>query len=167
MGDVTVSIELDASPAEVWAVVEPVERHVDWMADAIAIRFETDQTRGIGTMFLCDTKFGPIRLTDRMEITEWIPAVDPSADNPGADGVMGVRHTGLVSGTGVFTIRPLSGGTRSLFTWAEDLTFPWFFGGPLGEVVAGRLLLGPVWRRNLRALKRLVKETASETAAAS
>ena len=47
------------------------------MADAVAIRFETEQTRGVGTKFLCDTKVGPIRLTDQMEITEWQPAIDP------------------------------------------------------------------------------------------
>ena len=103
MSDVTVSIDLDATPAEVWALVEPVERHVDWMADAVSIRFETDQTRGVGTSFLCDTKVGPIRLTDRMEITEWVPA-----DDAGAIGRMGVRHTGIVTGTGVFTIEPIT-----------------------------------------------------------
>ncbi|MDG1187777.1 MAG: hypothetical protein P8N13_04910, partial [Ilumatobacter sp.] len=65
MSDVTVSIDLNATPAEVWAIVEPVEKHVDWMADAIAIRFETEQTRGVGTKFLCDTKVGPIRLVDQ------------------------------------------------------------------------------------------------------
>ncbi len=83
--------------------MEPVERHVDWMADAVSIRFETDQTRGVGTSFLCDTKVGPIRLTDRMEITEWVPA-----DDAGAIGRMGVRHTGIVTGTGVFTIEPIA-----------------------------------------------------------
>ena len=33
-------------PAEVWRVLEPIESHVDWMADAEIIRFTTDQTRG-------------------------------------------------------------------------------------------------------------------------
>jgi hypothetical protein len=159
VSDVTVSIDLDATPAEVWALVEPVERHVDWMADAVSIRFETDQTRGVGTSFLCDTKVGPIRLTDRMEITEWVPAVD------GAIGRMGVRHTGIVTGTGVFTLEPIEGpgtnpaGTnpaRTRFTWSEQLDFPWYLGGRLGEIVGGKLVLGPIWRRNLKSLRRLV-----------
>ncbi|MBT7428765.1 MAG: SRPBCC family protein, partial [Ilumatobacter sp.] len=84
MSDVTVSIDLNATPAEVWAIVEPVERHVDWMADAVAIRFETEQTRGVGTRFLCDTKVGPIKLVDQMEITEW------AAASATQDGKMGV-----------------------------------------------------------------------------
>ena len=156
MSDVTVSIELDASPAEVWAIVEPVERHVDWMADAVAIRFETEQTRGVGTRFACDTRIGPIRLTDHMEITEWVPAADPAEDRAAVDGVMGVRHVGLVTGAGAFTIEPIPG-RLTRFTWSEDLDFPWFFGGRIGEIVAGKVILGPIWRRNLRSLKRLVE----------
>lgn len=157
MSDVTVSIDLDASPAAVWRVVEPIEHHVDWMADAVAIRFESEQTRGVGTSFLCDTKIGPIKLTDRMEITEWVPAVDPGEGRTAVDGRMGVRHTGVVTGSGVFTITPLAAGSRSRFTWSEDLDFPWFLGGRLGEIVGGRLVLRPIWKRNLRALKRLVE----------
>ena len=151
MSDVTVSIDIDATPAEVWAVVEPVERHVDWMADARAIRFESERTRGVGTTFLCDTKIGPITLTDRMEITEWTPATATQ------DGAMGVRHTGVVTGTGVFTVEPLAGGRRTKFTWVEDLTFPWYLGGRLGEIVAGRTVLPFVWKRNLANLRRIVE----------
>ena len=84
MSRIAVSIEIDASTERVWEIVEPVERHVDWMHDAVAIRFMTDQHRGVGTKFLCDTKVGPITLVDHMEITAW---------EPGA--TMGVRHTGL------------------------------------------------------------------------
>ncbi len=154
MSDVTVSIDLDATPGEVWRVVEPIERHVDWMADAVSIRFETDQTRGVGTEFLCDTKVGPIRLTDRMEITEWMPAVDADGTTDAQIGRMGVRHTGIVTGSGVFTIEPIGAGTR--FTWSENLEFPWYLGGRLGEIVGGKLVLGRIWRRNLQALRRVV-----------
>lgn len=146
MGRIRVATELDATPDRVWAVVEPVERHVDWMADAVAIRFETEQTRGVGTRFLCDTKVGPIRLTDQMEITEWEPGE-----------AMGVRHTGIVTGTGVFTLEPIDLGRRTRFTWSEELHFPWFLGGRLGELVGGQLVMKAIWRRNLRELKRLVE----------
>ena len=139
------STEIDATPAQVWHVVEPVERHVDWMHDAVAIRFTTDQTRGTGTTFLCDTKVGPFTLVDRMEITEWEPAK-----------VMGVRHSGLVTGSGKFTLESIDLGRRTRFTWAEDLVFPWWMGGPLGAWVGGKIALGPIWRRNLRELKKIV-----------
>jgi hypothetical protein len=130
----------------VWAVIEPVERHVDWMADAEAIRFETDRTRGVGTRFVCDTKVGPITLQDRMEITEWAPGER-----------MGVRHTGIVTGSGVLALEAIDLGRRTRFTWTEELTFPWYLGGRLGEVVGGQFVMRQIWRRNLRALKRIVE----------
>lgn len=157
MSDVTVSIDIDATPGVVWRVIEPVEDHVEWMADAVAIRFRSDQTRGVGTTFLCDTKIGPIELTDEMEITEWQPAVDAGDGQVGQDGAMGVKHTGVVTGTGVLHVQPLAGGRRTRFTWTEDLDFPWFFGGRLGEVVGGKLVLSRVWNRNLENLKQLVE----------
>ena len=147
MSRITVSIELAASPARVWEIVEPVERHIDWMADAVAIRFTNSQTRGVGTTFDCDTKVGPIKLTDRMEITEWVPEKS-----------MGVKHVGIVTGTGVFTIDPLGNGQYTKFTWSEELTFPWWLGGPIGEVIGGNVVMKAIWRRNLKKLKALVEK---------
>jgi uncharacterized protein YndB with AHSA1/START domain len=146
MARIEVAVELDAPPARVWEVVEPIERHVDWMADAVAIRFDTDQTRGVGTSFQCDTKVGPIRLTDHMEITAWVP-----------EHSMGVKHTGIVTGSGVFTLEPLDLGRRTRFTWTEDLRFPWYLGGRIGELVGGKLVMKAIWRRNLKALQSLVE----------
>src|SRR5438105_1973790 len=106
MSRIAVSIEIDAPPERVWAEVEPVENHVDWMADAVAIRFQSEQHRGVGTTFLCDTKVGPFTLVDRMEITEW---------DPGSR--MGVRHSGLVTGTGSFVLTHIDMGRRTRFAW--------------------------------------------------
>jgi hypothetical protein len=144
--DVRVSIELGASPDCVWDVLEPIERHVDWMTDAVEIRFVDEQTRGVGTRFLCDTKVGPFKLTDRMEITEWEPGRS-----------MGVRHSGIVTGSGVFTLEPIDLGRRTRFTWAEDLRFPWYVGGPIAGWIGGQAVLRRIWRRNLRALDRLIR----------
>jgi hypothetical protein len=114
------------------------------MADAVAIRFTSRRQHGAGTTFDCDTKIGPFRLTDRMEITEWRPRR-----------VMGVRHVGLVTGTGRFTLRRRRGG-RTRFRWDERLSFPWYLGGPVGAAVAAPVLRR-IWRRNLANLKRLVE----------
>lgn len=148
MTRIRVAIELDATPTHVWAVVEPVERHVDWMADAVEIRFDSEQTRGVGTSFQCDTKVGPITLTDHMEITEWEP-----------ERSMGVRHTGVVTGTGVFTLESLDLGRRTRFTWTEELRFPWYLGGRIGELLGGRLVMRAIWRRNLTTLRGLVERS--------
>ena len=66
---------IDAPPKAVWARIEDVAPHVDWMADAAAIRFTSEQTAGVGTTFDCDTKVGPLKLTDRMAVTEWEPVM--------------------------------------------------------------------------------------------
>ena len=150
MSEIRVALEIDATPARVWEVVEPVENHVDWMHDAVAIRFTGEQTRGVGTEFLCDTKVGPIKLVDRMEITEWVPGE-----------VMGVRHTGLVTGTGRFTLEPIDLDRRTRFVWQEELTFPWWLGGPIGAYIGGKVVLRAIWNRNLRGLKQLVEQPAT------
>ena len=141
---IKVGITIDATPAATWRVVEPIEHHVEWMADAESIHFVGDQTRGVGTAFDCVTKVGPIRLTDRMTVTEW----DPQHR-------MGIEHRGIVTGRGRFTLRRSRGG-RTRFTWTERLSFPWWMGGPAGAIAA-RPVLRAIWRRNLRRLKTIVE----------
>jgi uncharacterized protein YndB with AHSA1/START domain len=148
MGRIRVSTVIDAPPARVWDEVRHIERHVDWMADAEEIRFTSRRRSGVGTTFDCLTKVGPIRLTDKMEITDW------------RDGkLMGVRHVGLVTGTGRFTITKARGG-RTRFSWDERLRFPWWMGGPVGGVVGGRIMR-QIWKKNLRVLKALVESGRS------
>jgi hypothetical protein len=143
---ISVGAYYEASTAEVWKVLEPIESHVDWMADAELIRFVGEQTRGVGTRFECVTRVGPIRLTDRMEVTEWVP-----------ERAMGVRHHGLVTGTGRFALEPLDDDRRTRFTWREELTFPWWLGGPVGERVGGQAVMTRIWRGNLERLRTLVE----------
>ena len=146
MSEIEVFVDLRVAPSVVWNAIEPIETHVEWMADAVTIRFMTDQRRGVGTIFLCDTKVGPIRLTDRMEITEWIP-----------EHAIGVRHTGVVSGIGRFTLTSIDDGQQTRFGWSEQLEFPWWLGGLIGELLGGKFVLKFIWRRNLRALKLIVE----------
>lgn len=130
-----------ASPAAVWAELSDIPSHVTWMADAAAIRFVDDTT------FECDTVVGPIRLTDVMTVTEWRPRR-----------ALGVRHVGVVAGTGRFTLRRVGlvrPATR--LTWTESLVFPWWLGGRVGLWVASPVLRR-VWRGNLRRLKARIEQ---------
>jgi hypothetical protein len=128
----------------VWAAIKDISTHVEWMADAVEIRFTSRRRSGVGASFDCDTRVGPLRLTDRMEVTEWRPGR-----------VMGIRHVGVVTGEGRFLLRRRRRG-RTRFTWQERLVFPWWMGGPVGALAGGQVLR-LVWRRNLRNLKRRVE----------
>lgn len=150
MGRIRVSTTIDAPRSRVWEHVEDIATHVEWMEDAVAIRFTSHKRVGVGAAFDCDTKVGPLRLTDKMEVTEWRPRR-----------VMGIRHVGLVTGSGRFTLARRRRG-RTRFTWTEQLTFPWWMGGPVGAEVGGALLR-LIWKRNLRNLKRRVEFPAATT----
>lgn len=143
MSDIRVEIYIDASPAKVWDYLEDIASHVNWMHDAAEIRFISDEKSGVGTKFECDTKVGPIKLTDIMTVTEWEP-----------ESTMGVEHVGLVQGTGQFQLIAEQVGTR--FVWEESLKFPIWLGAKLGEI-ASRPILSYVWRKNLRNLKKDVE----------
>jgi uncharacterized protein YndB with AHSA1/START domain len=140
MARLRVTTMLAAPPDRVWADVQDLTTHPEWMADAVGIRFLTDQTSGVGTRFECDTKVGPFRLTDVMEITEWSPGK-----------AMGVTHRGVVTGTGRFTLKKARGG-RTQFQWKERLRYPLWMGGPVGALVS-KPVLSWVWRRSLRNLQ--------------
>lgn len=147
MGKVNVAVTIDAPPEGVWTEVARVERHVDWMTDAVEIMFTSRSRRGEGTSFDCLTKVGPIRLTDHMEVTEWVEGRS-----------IGVRHTGMVTGSGRFTLDDAGAG-RTRFSWKEVLRYPVWLGGPVGGVV-GDKVMARIWRRNLQNLKALVERNA-------
>lgn len=116
----------------VWDALADLAAHVEWMADAERIRFTSATTEGVGTTFDCDTKVGPFRLRDHMEVTAWEP-----------ERSITVRHAGVVTGEGTFRLSPSPKGTS--LRWEETLRFPWWIpGGPAAFV------LRRIWRRNLR-----------------
>ena len=141
------STVIHAPPAVVWRDLEDIASHVEWMEEAVALRFITTCRRGVGTTFECDTRVGPFALTDVMEVTEWRPRRR-----------LGIRHVGHITGHGHFSLRPLRGG-RTRFTWKERLHFPWWLGGPIGAVVGGEVLR-MIWRQNLRNLAARFEQAA-------
>jgi hypothetical protein len=133
---------LDAAPDVVWRSIEDISTHVEWMKDAVEIRFVTEQHAGVGAQFWCLTKVGPLSNRDVLVVTEWQPGE-----------VMGIKHTGVVTGTGRFTLMPdeTGIGASTRMCWEEVLRFPWWMGGPVGERAA-RPLLGRIWQKNLARL---------------
>ena len=143
MTGIRIQLAINASPAGVWQELRHINRHVNWMHDAVSINFLSEKTEGEGTSFLCLTKIGPLQTRDLMTITQW-------KENE----VMGVNHVGIIKGTGTFTLSEHSGG--SLITWQEDLKFPWWALGPLGALVA-KPILRLIWKKNLKNLKAIVE----------
>lgn len=139
MARIRVAVTIDAPPAVVWRDIADISTHVEWMADAESITFLTRRRRGKGVTFDCATRVGPFRLDDRMVVTSWKTNRE-----------MGIRHEGLVTGEGRFTLHRRRGG-RTRFVWRERLIFPWWLGGPLGSFAAAPVL-ALIWRRNLRRL---------------
>jgi carbon monoxide dehydrogenase subunit G len=128
-----------APPARVWDELSDIAGHVGWMADAESIRFTSDRHHGVGTTFECVTRVGPLRTVDRMAVTGWRDGRE-----------IGVRHEGLVTGEGSFTLEPAGPGHTTV-SWSERLTFPWYLGGPVTALLA-KPVLRRIWRGNLRRL---------------
>jgi len=134
---------VQADVETVWDALADIAAHVEWMADARSIRFTSALTEGVGTTFVCDTRVGPLRLNDRMEVTEWVD-----------EQVMAVRHVGLVTGEGRFALTPRGADTE--LTWTETLTFPWWI-----PSLPASLVLREIWRWNLRRFERTLGSGAT------
>jgi len=143
MARVRVSRVVNAPLADVWAVVADIGGHARWQVDVRAIEFTSVEQRGVGAQYLCAARLGPIRMRIPMTVTEWRERK-----------AVAVRYDGRLSGGGRITVsrRPRRG---TKVTWSARLRMPWSLGGPVGAMVAARVLRA-VWKRNLANLAREV-----------
>ncbi len=123
----------------VWAAIADLGSHHLWMRDAESVEFVGDRRSGEGTRLDVSTVVGPFRTLDRLEVTGWVEGHS-----------IEVSHQGLVKGRGKLTVE--SAGEGSIVTWREELSFPWWLGGPITALFA-RPVLGAIWRGNLRRLE--------------
>ena len=140
----TLSIAIDAPPERVWPLLSNLGGHGEWMSDVRSIEFATAKRSGLGTRVRVRTRVGPLATDDLMEVTAWEEGRRIAID-----------HLGAVRGQGEFLLE--GGEGRSRFVWAEELHFPWYLGGPVGEFLA-RPLLTRIWRSNLDRLKETVEK---------
>ena len=108
MVHIKLEIEINAPVTQVWDDISDIQTHVNWMSDASEISFTSEQTEGVGTIFNCETTVGPLRTTDKMQITEWIP-----------NELMAISHNGLVAGKGKFKLEETPD-LKTLFKWEEN-----------------------------------------------
>jgi uncharacterized protein YndB with AHSA1/START domain len=141
---IRVCTTIDAPPVDVWRAVEHIERHPDWMRDAVSVTFRSEARSGVGAEFDCLTRVGPVVNHDRVVVTRWEPGR-----------VMGIEHRGAVTGDAEFRLEPRYP-DRTRFCWEERLRFPWWLGGIAGERVGGQVLRR-IWSGNVARLKDQVE----------
>jgi hypothetical protein len=139
MTRIAVTRTMQAPHERVWAAIADLGSHTEWMKDAERIVFVHDQRRGKGTRMEVVTVVGPFRTVDVMEVVGWEEGRS-----------IEVAHRGLITGRGILTAEPALEGT--LVSWREELTFPWWLGGPITASLA-RPVLAAIWRGNLARLE--------------
>jgi len=133
--NIEVSVIVPAPIEQVWEDLANLKSHSEWMRDAEAIEFLTENTEGVGTRIRVPTRVGPLTTVDEMEFTAWEP---PHR--------MAIDHQGKFSGQGEIVLQETLQGT--VVTWRERVKFPWTFAGPIGELVAAPVLRW-IWKMNL------------------
>jgi len=150
--ELTESIDIDAPPERVWAVLTDWVRQGEWIP-ATDVRPVVGPARGVGGRLVAVTGLplpGGRRLgvVDTMEITRWEPPTR-----------VDVLHTGrVVRGTGRFEVRPR--GTGSTFVWGEQIDLPLGDVGRLAWPVVERLVRVS-YRLSLRRFSRVVLDSGS------
>jgi uncharacterized protein YndB with AHSA1/START domain len=139
----TVAVQIEAPPEQVWPLLADLGGHGEWMTDVRSIEFETTKRSGLGTRLQVHTRVGPFSTKDVMEVAAWEEGRR-----------IAITHLGAVRGSGEFLLE--GGDGRSRFVWAEELHFPWYLGGPVGEFIARPALLR-IWRDNLEQLRKLAE----------
>jgi Polyketide cyclase / dehydrase and lipid transport len=139
MTRIAVSRTVPVSHDRVWAAIADLASHEVWMKDAERIVFVHDQRRGKGTRMEVVTLVGPFRTIDVMEVVGWDEGHS-----------IEVTHQGLIKGRGILAAAQARDGT--LVSWQEELTFPWWLGGPITAWLA-RPVLAAIWRGNLARLE--------------
>ncbi len=147
MARIAVTRTMEAPTDRVWAAMADLGSHVEWMKDARSIVFTSEQRAGVGTRMQVETRLGPLRTLDVMEVTGWEEGES-----------IEVAHHGRVKGRG--TLRAAPAGSRSVVSWEEDLEFPWWLGGAITAWLA-RPVLTAMWRGNLRRLEELITSPRS------
>lgn len=131
---------MEAPHHVVWAALADLASHADWMRDVRSIEFTSEATSGFGTRMEVETRVGPLRTVDVIEVVGWVEGRS-----------IEVEHRGLITGIGRLSVSA----PPTTVTWGETLRFPWWLGGPVTAWLA-RPVLASIWRGNLMRLERAV-----------
>lgn len=145
MAEISLSVDVDAPPEQVWAAAVDWDRQGEWMALT-----DVRGGHGLGATLTAFTGWRGLGFTDPMTITAWDPPWRCV-----------VRHDGnVVRGSAAFEVRPLPGG-RARFVWTEWLVLGAF--AELAFALVRPLVLAPL-RWSLRRFARFASSRGTSAA---
>jgi uncharacterized membrane protein len=118
------SIEIDRRPEDVFAYLDPLERHGEWQREIVSTKIETNGPVGVGTRVREIRKIGGREQDTSYEITEHDP--------PRKTSFRGV--VGPVRPVGTVTVQPVGDGSKARVSIEFNLV-----GHGIGKLIA-RLL---------------------------
>jgi uncharacterized protein YndB with AHSA1/START domain len=140
------SIEIEASPEQVWAYLSEPEKVLEWYIPLIRFEFTTEQKSGVGASILFEEKvqLGTVKLN--CVVTEWVESE-----------VLAFRMTSgnlMKAYEERWTVAANPSGSR--FTFAEQGELPW---GPIGRLIQplAERSSGATVEKMLAKLKSLVE----------
>ena len=143
---VEASRDLAASSERVWSSIERWEEQSRWIRDAVWVRLLTPERAGVGARIEVLNRVLHVPLfTEQLEVVEWQPRHR-----------MVMAHRSFVRGTGTWSLEPVDGSTR--FIWTEELSLPIPLLGELA-LLAYRPFLRRLMRGSLANLQRLIVAT--------
>lgn len=147
MAELSLAVDVDASPEAVWDAAVDWDRQHEWMVGT-TVR----GGHGLGATLTAFTGWHGIGFTDPMTVTAW----DPPRRCV-------VRHDGrVVRGTAAFEVVPVEGG-RARFVWTEWLVLPLGVLGEIGWLVVRPLVL-PALRRSMEQFAAWVSTRGTSAA---
>jgi uncharacterized protein YndB with AHSA1/START domain len=148
MGHVSIDMEIEATPEEVWGVVSDPRNLPKWDRHIISVRGVPDDGLVQGDRYTTELKMLGVRGTIEAEVLEIEPPMRSR-----------IRLRGLLDATVKTKVSPLSGGERALLE--HDVEYHFRGGGLAAFATQGLGLTGGpsvVLRRGAMAQKRQIEE---------
>ncbi|HSJ51215.1 MAG TPA: SRPBCC family protein [Actinomycetota bacterium] len=126
MTTVSYSVEIDASPERVWAVIANPRNLVHWDRHIVQVRGVPESGLEHGVRYAVDLRIMAVHATVHAEVREWDPPYRAM-----------FHLTGVLAATVTSTVDPIGGGGSRL----EHVVEYRFGGGAIGNVAASSLRL--------------------------
>ncbi len=123
---VSVSVDVDAPPERVWAVISDPANLPHWNRHIVRVVGVPATGLALGVRYVTEMRFMAVRAKVRAEVLEWDPPRRAS-----------ILLTGVLDATVTSTVEPRGAGRSRL----EHVVEYRFRGGPVGELVASSLRL--------------------------